>query len=93
MQEKNMVSDVLSMTKASMDSYAKAIACCSNQQLRSALQQLRDEAEKFQYDLGQKATQLGYYQPSEQASQQSRQQVKSKLSQGMTNSTQGNNSK
>ena len=35
MQEKDMVADVLSMTKASLGSYAKAIAETQNQQLRN----------------------------------------------------------
>lgn len=82
MQEKDMVSDVMSMTKASINNYAKAITECSCNNLRSALQQLRNEAEQFQYQLYQVAEQKGYYNPSQKASKQDIQQVKSQLSQG-----------
>ncbi|EOD01549.1 spore coat protein [Caldisalinibacter kiritimatiensis] len=87
MQEKDMVSDVLSMTKASMADYTKAIGCTSNQELRRVYQQLRDEAEKFQYELGKIATQKGYYTSPQNATQQDRQQLKSQLSQGMNQTT------
>ncbi len=82
MQEKDIVNDVLTMTKASMNEYEKAIGECCNQQLRGAFQQLRDEAEKFQYDLYKRAEQLGYYQPAQEATKQDRQQLKSQLNQG-----------
>ncbi len=84
MNEKDMVNDVLSMTKASLNAYETAISETSNQQLRSALQQLRDDAEQFHYDLYQRAEQLGYYQPAQKASSQEVQQLKSQLSQGNT---------
>ncbi|WP_352417763.1 spore coat protein [Proteiniborus sp.] len=81
MQERDIVNDVLSMTKASMQSYGVAIAECSNQQLRSALQKLRDEAEQFQYQLYQIAEQKGYYTPAPTASQQDVSQIKNQLNQ------------
>lgn len=81
MQERDIVNDVLSMTKASMQSYGVAIAECSNQQLRSALQKLRDEAEQFQYQLYQIAEQKGYYAPAPTASQQDVSQIKNQLNQ------------
>ncbi len=87
MQEKDIVNDVLMMTKASMNEYEKAIGECCNEQLRGAFQQLRDSAEKFQYDLYKKAEQLGYYPPSQDATQKDRQQLRSQLSQGQN----GNN--
>jgi spore coat protein CotF len=79
MQEKDMVSDILSGTKASIDSYTKAITECANQQLRSTLQQLRNEAEQFQYQLFQIAEQKGYYTPAPPANSNDIQQVKSGL--------------
>lgn len=82
MKERDMVSDVLSGTKASMSTYTNAIAECSNPTLRNALVQLRSEAEQFQNQLSQLATQKGYYPPAQQATQQEKQQVKSQLSQG-----------
>lgn len=81
MQEKDIVNDVLSMTKASMQSYGMAISECSNQQLRSTLQKLRDEAEQFQYQLYQIAEQKGYYMPAQTASRQDITQVKNQLNQ------------
>lgn len=85
MQEKDMVNDVLSMTKAGMSDYTRAIGEASDQNLRQTLQQLRDGDEKFQYNLYQAATQKGYYQPAQSANQQELQQIKSQLSQGMNN--------
>ncbi|WP_026894550.1 spore coat protein [Clostridiisalibacter paucivorans] len=82
MNEKQIVNDVLSMTKSSMDAYTKAIGCSSNPQLRGALQQLRDEAEQFHYDLYKIAEQKGYYNTAKTINQQDRQQLKSQLSQG-----------
>ncbi|RKD30612.1 spore coat protein [Thermohalobacter berrensis] len=81
MQERDIVNDVLAMTKASLSDYTKAISECSNQQLRGALQQLRGEAEQFQSQLAQIATQKNYYQPAGQVSSQERQQLKSQLTQ------------
>lgn len=82
MQEKDMVNDVLSMTKVSMNEYEKAIGECCNQQLKEALKQLRNEAEQFHDDLSKRAEQLGYYQPPQDATTQERHKVKSQLNQG-----------
>ncbi len=62
MQEQDMVNDILSGSKASIDSYTKAIQECSCQPLRSTFIQLRDEAEQMQYQLYKIAEQKGYYQ-------------------------------
>lgn len=77
-----MVCDILSGTKASIDMYTRAITECSNPQLRSTLQQLRDEAEQLQYQLYQIAEQKGYYVPAPSADSQDIQQVKSGLTGG-----------
>jgi spore coat protein CotF len=82
MQEKDMVNDVLSMTKASLTSYARVIAECSNRDLRHTLQQIRDADEQFQYQLYQLAEQKNYYHPAQTASLQDVQQVKSMFEQG-----------
>ena len=79
MQEKDMVNDVLSMTKASLTSYARVIAECSNRDLRHTLQQIRDADEQFQYQLYQLAEQKNYYRPAQTASLQDVQQVKSRF--------------
>ncbi|WP_077367070.1 spore coat protein [Anaerosalibacter sp. Marseille-P3206] len=85
MQEKDMVSDVLSTTKSSITNYATAITECANAQLRGTLQQLRNEAEQFQYQLFQIAEQKGYYTPAPTANQQDVQSVKNGLSGGGPN--------
>ena len=82
MQEKDIVNDVLSMTKASMNQYQSAIIESSCQSLRSSLQQLRDGAEQFHYQLFKVAEQKGYYKPAIQATQQEIQQTKDSLLQG-----------
>lgn len=79
MNEKDMVSDILSGTKASLSSYVKAITECSNQNLRQTFQQMRDGDEKFQYDLYKVAASKGYYNPAPECSQQDMQQIKSEL--------------
>lgn len=83
LQEKDMVNDVLSMTKAGMSNYTVAIGECCDQNLRSTLQQMRAGDEKFQYDLYKIAEQKGYYQPAQKADDQEVQNLKSQLSQGM----------
>ncbi len=78
-QEKDMVNDAINMTKLSINCYQSAIVECANQQLRNTLQQLRNEAEQFQYQLFQIAEQKGYYQPAPTAKADDIQQVKSGL--------------
>lgn len=82
MQEQDMVNDILSGTKASIDSYTKAIQECSCQPLRSTLTQLRDEAEQMQYQLYQIAEQKGYYQTAGKVDKNEINRVKT----GLTNS-------
>lgn len=81
MEEKYMVNDVLAMTKASMNQYQTSIAEASNPSLRSALQELRDGAEQFHYQIYKIAESKGYYKPAEAATQQQLTSVKSDLSQ------------
>lgn len=82
MQERDMVNDVLSMTKAGASDYTRAISECSNENLRNTLKQMRDGDEQFQYQLAQIAIQKNYYTPAQQANQQEMQQIKSQLMQG-----------
>lgn len=79
MNEKDMVNDILSGTKASLSSYVKAITECSDQNLRQTFQQMRDGDEKFQYDLYKIASSKGYYKPAPACSQQDLQEIKSEL--------------
>ena len=80
MQEKDMVLDVLSSTKASIGTYAKVITECADQNLRKTFQQMRDGDEKFQYDLYKIAEQKGYYVPSPPANQLESSNIKNSLS-------------
>jgi len=84
MQEKDMVLDILSGTKASLSNYAKVIMETADQNLRQTFQQMRDGDEKFQYDLYKVAEQKGYYVCSPETSQQDLSSIKSSLSQGVT---------
>lgn len=77
MQEKAMVNDALSMEKSDLTFYANMISECSNQQLRSAIQQIRNQCETSQYELYKIAEQKGFYKPAAQANDQEIQQVKS----------------
>lgn len=86
MQEKDMVNDILSMTKAGMTEYTKIIGEASDQNLRQTLQQMRSGDEQFQYNLYKAAEQKGYYQAAPTANQQDLQQIKSQLTQNMNNS-------
>ena len=80
MKEKDIVLDILSGSKASIGSYTKSITECSNPQLRSTLQTLRNEAETAQFQLYQIASQKGYYVPAPVADKNSVNQVKTDLS-------------
>lgn len=80
MQEKEMVNDALNHINSALTSYASMIAQTENQELRSTLTQMRDQAEKSQYDLYTIAKNLNYYSPSQQASQEEISKVKSEVS-------------
>ena len=67
MQEKAMVNDALSMVKSSLTTYANVISECSNPNLRSALQQIRNGDEASQYELYKIAQSKGFYQPATMA--------------------------
>lgn len=84
MQDQDMVNDILSGTKASIGVYTTAITECSNQQLRSTLQTLRNEAEQLQYQIYQMAEQKGYYTPAPTANQNDIQEIKNSLVSSMT---------
>ena len=79
MQEKDLVLDILSGTKASLGSYAKVIMETDNPNLRQTFQQMRDGDEKFQYDLYKIAAQKGYYATSPNATQEDMMCVRNSL--------------
>lgn len=80
MIEKEMVNDALNNINSALTSYANAIAQTENTELRSTLKQMRDQAEKSQYELYTIAKNLNYYTPAQQASQQEIMKVKSEVS-------------
>ena len=83
MQEKDMVMDILSGTKASIGNYAKMITECSDPTLRQTFQQMRDGDEQFQYNLYKVAEKKGYYHPAPPATQEQMTCIKNNLSQDM----------
>ena len=79
MEEKTIVNDILADLKSSLTAYTTMISETNNPQLRQELHQLRNKCEKSQYDLYKIAEQKGYYTPSQPASQEQIQQVKSEV--------------
>jgi spore coat protein CotF len=79
LEEKAMVNDALSAVKSELTFYSSAISECSNTNLRSTLQQIRDNCETSQYELYQLASSKGYYVPAAQADNSEIQQVKSEV--------------
>ncbi|MBU5427434.1 spore coat protein [Tissierella pigra] len=90
MQERDIVNDILGGTKASINCYTTAIQECANQQLRSTLQTLRDEAEQMQYQLYQIAEQKGYYTPAPTAKSNDINQLKTTLTSAVNSTSSGN---
>jgi len=80
MNEKDMVLDVLSGVKSSLNGYATFISETANPTLRQTFQQMRDGDEKFQYDLYKIASQKGYYVNSPAANENDMSSVRSMLS-------------
>lgn len=78
-QDKTMVNDALSSVKSSLTFYANTISECSNPNLRTAIQQIRNSCETSQYDLFKLAQTKGYYQPATMADDTTVQQVKTQL--------------
>jgi spore coat protein CotF len=79
LQEKAMVNDALSAVKSELTFYANAISECENQNLRSTIQQIRNNCETSQYELFQLARSKGYYMPAAKANASEVQQVKSQV--------------
>lgn len=79
MEEKAMVNDVLSSTKACLKDYEGAILETANMELRQTFQNLRNSSESFQYELFKLAESKGYYTPAQNATQQEISQVKSEI--------------
>jgi spore coat protein CotF len=82
LQDKAMVNDALSSVKSSLTFYANTIAECANPNLRTAIQQIRNNCEASQYELYKLAQTKGYYQPAMMANDTEVQQTKSQLQGG-----------
>jgi len=78
MQEKVMVTDALSSINSGLKTYQDMISQTENQDLRRALQQMRNEAETSQFELYTIAKSKNYYQPAQKATQDEIMSVKSK---------------
>lgn len=81
MDEKTMVNDILDSTKAELTTYQGVISEAENMQLRSAVQQIRNNCESFQYELFKVAQTKGYYKPAETATAQEITNIKTQLEQ------------
>ena len=79
MDEKTMVNDVLEAKKAELTTFQGVITETENMQLRTTVQQMRNNCENFQYELFKVAQTKGYYKPAEAASQQEITKVKTEL--------------
>ena len=64
MDEKTMVNDILNGTKEELKTYQGVITETDNMQLRSTIQQIRNNCESFQYELYRVAQSKGYYKPA-----------------------------
>jgi spore coat protein CotF len=80
LQDKVMVNDALASMKSGLTAYETAITECSNTQLRSTIQQIRNNDENSQYELYKLAETKGFYKPAQMAEDSQVQQVKSELS-------------
>lgn len=76
MNEKDMVNDTLTQLKSSLTGYQNIISEASNQQFRQEVKTMRDNCEKFHFDLYNLAEQKGYYQPAGPANQSEVQRIK-----------------
>ncbi|NLL40153.1 MAG: spore coat protein [Clostridiales bacterium] len=82
LQDKVMVNDALASAKSSLTIYANVISECANPELRSTIQQIRNNDEASQYELFKLAQTKGYYQPAMTANDMEIQQTKSQLQSG-----------
>ena len=69
MEEKYMVNDILECTKSSLKEFQSAIIETANLELRQTFQNLRNSSESFQYELFKLAESKGYYNPSQNVTQ------------------------
>ena len=65
MDEKTMVNDILSGVKSDLTAYQTAITEAENMNLRQTLQQIRNNDERFQYEMFKNAQTKVNYQPAQ----------------------------
>ena len=82
MDDKIMVNDALASVKSSLTTYATVISECANPDLRSTIQQIRNNCETSQYELFKLAQSKGFYKPAMMADAQDIQQVKTQVTNG-----------
>ena len=80
MEEKAIVNDVLSSTKACLKDFEGAIIETANMELRQTFQNLRNSSESFQYELFKLAESKGYYTPAQNATPQEISTIKNEVS-------------
>ena len=80
MEEKAIVNDVLSSTKACLKDFEGAIIETSNMELRQTFQNLRNSSESFQYELFKLAESKGYYTPAQNVTLEEIATVKNQVS-------------
>lgn len=76
-----MINDILEGVKTELTTYSQAISETENMQLRNTIQQIRNSAESFQYELFKIAQTKGYYKSAEKADEGQIVKVKSELEQ------------
>ena len=81
MDEKTMVNDILNGVKSELTTYQGVISEAENMQLRQTIQQIRNNDERFQYELFKIAQAKGYYKPAQPATVTEIQTVKTELQQ------------
>jgi spore coat protein CotF len=79
MDDKIMVNDALASVKSSLTTYATVISECANPELRTTIQQIRNNCETSQYELFKLAQTKGFYKPAMMADTQDIQQVKTQV--------------
>ncbi len=82
LQDRDMASDALEMTKVHAGELTKAAGECTNKQLKQTFIQMRNQVEQSQELIAQLATQKGWYMPAAPADRQEINRVKSFLQQG-----------
>jgi spore coat protein CotF len=79
MEEKVIVNDVLSSSKNCLKEFENIIVETENMELRQTFQNIRNTLESFQFELFKIAESKGYYEESENATQEELSNFKSEI--------------